>query len=193
MIVRVSIYIQPAVHEVTFPCLRHFVEAPVLSHAPNVHPNLCTLNAYPMPLIARLKRLYGWSRSTGLFSKSLHMVRSLQWTAALFVVLILVETGALFIPLSRTILSEPFDSQVPHSVATAELNAIQQALSSIIRQLIQQPNTQNHNQQPNRHNNQECKPKPPQHHRTSPNTAPHAPIPEILRYLRCGDGSRMLP
>ena len=65
--------------------------------------------------------------------------------------------------------------------------------SSIIRQSIQQMNAHNHDQQSNRHNNQECKPKPAQHHRTSTDAALHAPVAEVLRYLRRCDGRRVLP
>lgn len=65
--------------------------------------------------------------------------------------------------------------------------------SHSIRQLVQQPNTQNHNHQPNRHNNQQRKPKPPQYHRRRPNATIHAPIPKVLCYLRRRDRGRMLP
>lgn len=54
-------------------------------------------------------------------------------------------------------------------------------------------NTQNHDQQPNRHNNQQRKPKPTQHHRARAHPGPHTPVSEILRNLRRGNTCGMLP
>lgn len=52
---------------------------------------------------------------------------------------------------------------------------------------------QDHDQKSNRNNNQQRKPKPPQHHRTRTDPTPHAPVPEVLRDLCCGDGRGVLP
>lgn len=54
-------------------------------------------------------------------------------------------------------------------------------------------NTQNHNQQPNRHNNQQREPKPTQNHRAGTDTALDAPVAEILSDLRRGYGGGVLP
>lgn len=62
-----------------------------------------------------------------------------------------------------------------------------------IRQLIQQLNTQNHNQQPNRNHNEQPERKPAQYHRRSPHPTPDTPVPKVLGDLGRGDRGRVLP
>jgi hypothetical protein len=66
-------------------------------------------------------------------------------------------------------------------------------ISYLIRQRLQQANTQNHNQQPQRHNHQQPEPKPPQDHRRSADPAPHTPITQVLYDCGSGHGGCVLP
>jgi hypothetical protein len=68
-----------------------------------------------------------------------------------------------------------------------------QRRSSAARQLVQHAHTQQHNQQPNRHDNQQHEPEPAQHHGRGTNAALDAAVPKVLRYRGGGDGSRVLP
>lgn len=53
--------------------------------------------------------------------------------------------------------------------------------------------TQNHNEQPNRHDDQQREPKPTKHHSTGPDAGMHATIAEVLGDLRRGDRGGVLP
>ena len=64
---------------------------------------------------------------------------------------------------------------------------------SVIRQAIQQTNTQNHNEQANRHDNQQCEAEPTQDHGRGADPTLHAPIAQILRYRAGGHRGRVLP
>lgn len=65
--------------------------------------------------------------------------------------------------------------------------------SSIISKSIQHMDTQNHNEQTDRDEDQQREAEPAQHHGTSTDAALDAAIPEVLRYLRCCYTRRMLP
>lgn len=54
-------------------------------------------------------------------------------------------------------------------------------------------NAQNHNQQTDRHNDEQRKGEPTEHHRTSADAAAHAAVSEVLRDLRRCDRGCMLP
>lgn len=64
---------------------------------------------------------------------------------------------------------------------------------SIIRQSIQQTDTQYHYEQPNGHYNEQCEPEPSQYHGSGADSRLDAPVAEVLRYRTRGDGCRMLP
>lgn len=65
--------------------------------------------------------------------------------------------------------------------------------SVIIRQRCHDIDTQDHHQQPNRHDNKQREPKPAQHHRRRAHPRPHRPIPHVLRDGRSRDRGRVLP
>ena len=65
--------------------------------------------------------------------------------------------------------------------------------SSIIRQLLYKPDTQDHNEQTNRNDNEEPKPKPTKHHSRGPDTALHAAVAHVLGDRTGRDGGGVLP
>lgn len=63
----------------------------------------------------------------------------------------------------------------------------------LIRQILQHLDTQYHNQQPNRHDDQQRKSKPAEHHRRGPDAAFDAPVRHVLRDDTRRHRRRVLP
>merc|ERR1719282_780169 len=63
----------------------------------------------------------------------------------------------------------------------------------VVRQAVEEVYTQDHDEQANRHDDQQREPKPTEHHSTRPDTGMYATVAKVLGDLRCGDGRRVLP
>lgn len=66
-------------------------------------------------------------------------------------------------------------------------------MGSIVRQPVQQTDTQYHDEQANRHDDEQGEPEPAQYHGRRPDPGLDAPVAEILRYGARGDRGRVLP
>ena len=64
---------------------------------------------------------------------------------------------------------------------------------SVIRQPLQQTDTQDHDQQPDRHDDEQREPEPPQDHGRGAHARLDAAVAEILCYRAGGDGGGVLP
>lgn len=96
---------------------------------------------------------------------------------------------------SRSVPFINFVSKVPSCVSSScgKRNVLHSRLSSLVCQLVQQMDAQNHDEQADGHDDQQGEAEPTQHHGACADAALDAAVAEVLCDLCCGYGGGVLP